>query len=304
MKYVAMFFSGVVVLVTAIFAWIAMWGHGTGYVVLFIAVGLGILGMIFGRFYAGSFLTSVLMLILPYIFVIGNYLANALSAGRNQYAQHLHFSRRVFIVPLVIYLLPIVLSFLGVRIGMQRWVPGIFLFVATFLFAFAAISVSGDQKFGSRYPKFPSSHFSFNLVANEDVHLLADVECIYRNTIDYWTFRNLEHNQCEETTIDILSKNPSISLPTTAYWRVDGIEEFRTMWPINRPDGGSSLSYPRDFDNIPKWKTEIPFEKIRNSKDVSFRWGTIEVVFGEAEFQAIRSVEETVERLKTQNTNN
>lgn len=289
-----MILSGFVVMVPAILAHAVTFGKFTGYIVLFIGATLGIFGMIGGRYYTGKLVVAVGMMCLPYIFILIQFLLHP------TYARAHDWDRQFFIGPLLVYLSPMVLTGLGVRFGMQRSLNvAVWFGVVALCVYFAGYSI-GNWKLETR----SSSYVSFHLVDNEDAHLEAVVECIFKTNRDDWTFRSYDRTEFGETKINVLSKKAGVSLPLTALWRIDGEEESCEMRPINRPDGFTSLRDSSTFDHIPKWGSKIPFEKIIHSNEVSGRWGTIEIVFGEPQFQAMRSVEETLAILKAQNSIN
>lgn len=290
MKYLAMILSGFVVMVLAAIAFAGTWGQFVGYIVLFIGIALGIVGNIVGRFYTGNLVIPVGMLCLPYIWIIGEFVAHP------PYGAAYEWNHEFFIGPLLVYLSPILLSGLGLRLGMQKSLNvAVWFGVVALSVYFAAYSI------GNPKPEIRSSSLvSFDLVDSKEAHLEAIVECLFRSRTDHWTFRSYDRGEFGETKINVISKKPSVSLPLTASWRIDGAEELCEMRPINRPDGFTSLRDSTNFDHIPKWGSKIPFEKILHSKDVSCRWGTIEILFGESQFHAMRSVEETLERLKIQ----
>lgn len=140
---------------------------------------------------------------------------------------------------------------------------------------------------------------SFNLIENENVQLRTDIQCERTITKDYMRFRNYDEGGCREAKIFVLKRNPSCSLPTTAYWTINGVEQFRSMFPINGADDSSTIDYSKsvNFDDVPVWKMEIPSEQIAQSQRVHFKWGKIDFEFGESEFSKFRNLMEDYKQL-------
>lgn len=290
---------GTVVLILGIFVYIASWGHLTGPALLGIGLAYGLIGFIFGRTIGGSVRISTLMICLSYLVLIPYSLNGALLSRDGDNPLYGYYDRKeFFIIPAFLYVFPVLLAYFGFYAGSRRSIKAAVALIFLTLLAIAGVPsvIPAVQDFETK------GYHSFRFIDREDITLDLEVRCDYRTKKIYWIFTTKDNESCSDAKVSVVRRRTDLALPIQAYWTIDGKEQLRSIVPINRPDGGTSLGHPNDrnFDNFPTWRMEIPFGHIRHAKNVKFRWGAIELEFAEKEFAEIKRLNEKLEQLRSE----
>lgn len=274
----------------AFFIWMLSYGHGMAYVVVVVALGVCTLGAFFGRFFAGPKWLAATSVCLPYVLLIGNFLYHALSSD-GYYG--VSWWREFSLIPALAYISPLCLAYLGVRLGEKLSIASALPIPVVLLLLIVGVSTV-ESKRGT----VSSTDVSFSLLESDDIQLWANMRCTYVRKRDYWEFRNLDRSDCGRLIITLGRKSPTISLPTTAYWMINGskIEHQPSAEYISAED---LPDHPKGFDKTIGWRTWFPFKEARNAEDVELRWGEINVNFTDPNSNHMTRLKDTLKRLET-----
>lgn len=238
-------------------------------------------GVLIGRAFPEQGWRSGIWLSIPYSIWLAFALINLFSFNR----EHNGVFVRVEFFPVAafLYLMPIVIGCASAYVGSDFSRKSVSLLaIGLILTSAAAIYIGFNSASATE-----KDTFSFNLVENKDLHLMAEITCERMIQKNYMRFFNTDRSDCSYSKISVLRKPRDYPLPTNVSLTIKDTKESR---PISPEIGilGVTDSFKQDFDNTKVWVSDIPWLKIAKSDRVNFTWGKINIDFGESEFRNLR----------------
>ena len=289
--FVAALIGFVATLILGAFSVIILYADGMITVIFLFEILFIFLGLIIGNLFPEQGWRLGFFLSFTYSVWLFFILLNTLSY-HSQYDE-VFWHQEFFPSALLLYLLPIFITCVSANAGANISFRNVSLIGAVFI-----LSIISAFHVKSYKPITDSQTFSVNLIENKDLHLQAEIKCERETNKDPMRFRNYDNGQCRDSKIFVIKNNTNYSLPTTFSWTIDDVEESLPISPkMEASDSfGIDMSKSQNFEDVKVWMLDIPSGKIAQSQQVNFKWGKINIEFGEPELKIFRELGESQKR--------
>jgi hypothetical protein len=291
----AMFSSGLAVAIVSWLLWIVFaYSRGFNFAILLPGLALATIAIMFGRRFPEGIGRVTVSTLIPYVLIHGYLLYGVVSSTLDPQYDGVFWYSEFFLLPAMLYASPIALCALGAWTGSRRSYKSAGILGLTLLVTCIAIASIGLEGTITH-----TSTFTYDLVDDENAHLNVNVKCEYTPKKNYWAFMDLTRGECSETKVAVASKRPGLRLSTEAVWTYDGQKEHVPIYPINQSTHSVAIDCfkPGYCLDSPHWSMWFSHAKIAHAKQVSFRWGELQVDFGDEQFESMRLFRENVEHL-------
>ena len=203
-----------------------------------------------------------------------------------------YWVNRFFYSPIVLYLLPVVVTVIGAYVGSARSAIGAILICASLAVGLVTLRFSR-----SSVPRVRRANYSFNLAGGKsnEIDLKVDFKFGFQ-VIDYpMEFRSITENPDDSfQKLTVIRRTSEFHPNTKMLMNIDGRSIENMMWPINQPDGTSRLEFTgkEDYSPIANWKMEPHFDLARalaSAHRVEIEWGNFHTVLPEEQVSSLRN---------------
>ena len=203
------------------------------------------------------------------------------------------WTNRFFVSPVILYLLPVVVTFIGTH--SRPWRSRIWVILIT-----ASITLGLIALWNSRPQLTPERrmNYSLNVVGGQsnDIELQLDLKYRLQMTNYPLEFRAMGTGAGDNTMqkLTVIRRTADFNPTSKMFLNVDGQNIEIMMWPINQPDGSSRLEFTgkENYSEIANWRVSLNSDLPRallNAHHVEVDWGNFHASLSEAQLTSIQT---------------
>ena len=200
---------------------------------------------------------------------------------------------KFFFSPVVLYLLPAVLTFIGTHFGSRRTGTWAILIVVSISIGLVAVWRSQPRPTPER-----RANYSLNVVGgnSNEIELKLDLRYSLQmidRPLEFRAYGGATDNTSLQK-LTVVRHTPEFHPTTKMLINADGKNIEIMMWPINQPDGSSRLEFKgnEDYSQISNWGISLNTElagALFRAQHVEIDWGNFHASLSEAQLASVQS---------------